>query len=299
MNPVKHVWKKSIDEYKDYLLNEKHASENTLLSYISDLDLFIEILCKHDIQHINDINITHLEEYISKLLNLSFKYRTIARKYYAIKSFLSIMFKKNRTPLPVWVELDVHRNQKILPKSIREDKINHILNSPDTATNTGQRDKAMLEVLYGGGLRISEVVELKINQYHVNEGILNITGKRNKQRIIPLPYQTLEYLDMYIKHSRNHLLVKPSNYVFVSDKGKKLSRQRAYQIVQKYGLFADLHIHPHMLRHSYAVHLLQNGADLRCIQELLGHESINSTQVYTSLDLENIKKIYSASHPRK
>jgi integrase/recombinase XerD len=176
-----------------------------------------------------------------------------------------------------------------------------VLSAPDLSKPSGLRDRAMLELIYGGGLRISEAVELSIDAYDRENGAMRVLGKRGKVRWVPLPKMTIEWLERYLLSARTLLQRKPTGLVFISDRGKPLMRQAVYTRLNRYSKLAGIpgHIGPHILRHTYAVHLLKGGADLRAVQELLGHESIATTQMYTQLDTEEVKRKYTRAHPRK
>ncbi len=290
-------WNMLVSEYEDFLTNDKRVSQNTTISYISDINALIQYFQSHKVC-LQNLEAIFLDNYIKKLLDENYSKKSIARKYYAIRSFLTYTFNTLNKKIPPWLSIDIDSNFKHLPRDINYTSLLKMLSTPDPDNAIQLRDKALLELLYGAGVRISEAVDLKFSDYIHDSGTLNVIGKKEKQRLVPLPHTTLSWLDKYITESRPRLIKRPSNYIFVSDRGGKLSRQRAYQIIAYYGKITGDKIHPHMFRHTYAVHLLKNGADLRCIQELLGHESINSTQVYTSLDTENIKRNYKLSHPR-
>lgn len=193
------------------------------------------------------------------------------------------------------------RKDKRLPKALSIEVLTSLLESPDVTTPQGLRDRALMEVVYGSGLRISEALNLRIEELDLNTGAFRVTGKRGKTRWLPIPRYTMPWLERYLEEARPKLIKKPTAEFFVGTRGGKLSRQNAYLCLQRHARLAGIekNIGPHLLRHTYAVHLLKGGADLRAVQELLGHASISTTQVYTQLDLDEVKKKYRNSHPRQ
>lgn len=192
------------------------------------------------------------------------------------------------------------RKPKLLPKALTFETVSTLLEAPDTSSPLGLRDRALLELLYGAGLRISEAIELELHGLDLERGMLSVTGKRGKTRWVPLPKETVEWLAKYLEFGRPLLLRRPTRRVFVSVRGLHWRRTSAAKRIQDYCRQAGIaEISPHALRHSYAVHLLKGGADLRAVQELLGHESIATTQVYTQLDIDELRRRFLAAHPRR
>lgn len=191
------------------------------------------------------------------------------------------------------------RRQRLLPKALSEDHLLRLLDTPDLAKPTGLRDRALLELIYGAGLRISEATGLRIAELDLERAAVTVTGKRGKTRWVPLPGETITWVQRYLEEGRPRLAKTPLPYVFLGARGKRLRRGTAFALVARYARLAGLAaIGPHVLRHTYAVHLLKGGADLRAIQELLGHASIATTQVYTHLELSRLQEVYKSAHPR-
>lgn len=191
------------------------------------------------------------------------------------------------------------KKPKLLPKALSLEQMMALLETPDLATPTGLRDRALMELIYGAGLRVSEAIELRLEALHLDTAAVTVTGKRGKTRWVPLPAETIAWIDRYTDTARPRLSKKPIALLLLSNRGLPLLRQTAYAILRRHATRAGLeHVSPHTLRHSYAVHLLKGGADLRAVQELLGHESIATTQVYTQLDLDEVRRKYKAAHPR-
>lgn len=193
------------------------------------------------------------------------------------------------------------RKARLLPKALNEQHLNALLDSPDVATPSGLRDRALLELVYGAGLRISEAVGLRLDELSLDTAALVVTGKRGKTRWAPLPTETTAWIERYLSDARPRLVRRPMPELIVSDRGKALLRQTAYAICRRHARAAGIgdDVGPHTLRHSFAVHLLRGGADLRAVQELLGHESIATTQVYTGLDVDEVVRKYRQAHPRR
>lgn len=193
------------------------------------------------------------------------------------------------------------RLPKRVPKALTSEVLERLLNSPDISTPIGVRDRTLMEVVYGTGLRASEAIGLRVSEIDLDQAAFRVTGKRGKTRWVPLPMHTSPWIERYLNEARPQLVKGQVAQVFVGSRGKALSRQSAYAILDHHRLNAGITapVSPHTLRHTYAVHLIQGGADLRVVQELLGHASISTTQVYTQLDLEHVQRIYDSAHPRK
>lgn len=190
---------------------------------------------------------------------------------------------------------------KRLPKALSREQLEALLASPDVGTAPGLRDRALMEVVYGTGMRVAEAVGLRVAEVDLSQAAFRVTGKRGKVRWIPLPRATAPWIELWLAKGRGELALPGVGEVFVGNRGRGLSRQSAWAILEKHRLAAGIakHVGPHTLRHTYAVHLVQGGADLRVVQELLGHASIATTQVYTQLDLEHVRRGYERGHPRK
>lgn len=219
----------------------------------------------------------------------------------SLRSLLKFLKKHNEGPKCDLPSVSSARLPKRLPKALNHEKLASLLAAPDTSTAVGIRDRALMELVYGAGLRVSEACGLTASEIDLDSAALRVTGKRGKTRWIPLPALTVPWIEKYLTESRPKLARKPVAEVFLDGHGRALSRSMAYRILEKYALAAGIetHVGPHVLRHTYAVHLLKGGADLRAVQELLGHASVSTTQVYTQLDLEEVQRKYKAAHPRK
>jgi integrase/recombinase XerD len=279
---------------------EKGASVHTISAYENDLGKALRFLKEQGASQWSDIDADWVSRYQSTL-GPPLAVTTAQRRMSSLRSFLKFL-KINQAgydgELP---STGGYRKAKRLPKALTMAQLEAVLSAPDLSKPSGLRDRAMLELIYGGGLRISEAVELSIDAYDRENGAMRVLGKRGKVRWVPLPKMTIEWLERYLLSARTLLQRKPTGLVFISDRGKPLMRQAVYTRLNRYSKLAGIpgHIGPHILRHTYAVHLLKGGADLRAVQELLGHESIATTQMYTQLDTEEVKRKYTRAHPRK
>lgn len=218
----------------------------------------------------------------------------------SFRSLVKYASRKGQTQAPVPQSLGF-RKVKALPKALSYDELARLLAAPDLTTPIGLRDRALMELIYGAGLRISEAVELRLDHAQVDNGLLRVTGKRGKTRVIPLPGETIAWLERWMKEGRPLLEKRPRREVFLGARGGCLLRTTAAASLEDYLRLAGIarKVSLHTLRHTYAVHLLKGGADLRAVQELLGHESITTTQVYTQLDMDEVKRKYLSAHPRR
>ncbi len=291
---------KYLESFIDYLKIEKGLSKNSIASYKNDLKQLILFLKEKNISTIEKITHNHLEEYISYLKKHQISSRSIARKIVSIKSFFKFLVIDNIiTTNPA----DFLESPKIgihLPEYLTVDEVDKLLNEFKEDNPIEFRDKSIIELMYSCGLRVSEIENLKINQINFNEGFIYIFGKGDKERLVPLGSKARKLLIRYINEIRIKYNKKNSEYLFLNWQGGKLSRISIWKIIKKYAKRAGINknIHPHTLRHSFATHLLNNGADLRIVQELLGHSDISTTQIYTHLNYSKLKEFHSKFHPR-
>ena len=287
-----------IEDFLDALLVERKASEHTANAYRNDLTKAMAFFASLGLQKWEDLEPPQLMRY-EATLGSPIARTTAQRRLSSLRSFLKFLKKEGRGPDGELPSTGGFRKPKSLPKALSFEQITNLLNSADTETPSGLRDRALFEMVYGAGLRISEALTLTIDNANLEDGVVRVTGKRDKTRIVPLPTETAMWLRRYATTARPKLLKKPSTLLILSDRGKPLLRQTAYQNLETMCRKAGLtQIGPHTLRHSYAVHLLKGGADLRAVQELLGHASIATTQVYTQLDMAEVTRKYKSAHPR-
>ncbi|MCD4827225.1 MAG: site-specific tyrosine recombinase XerD [Acholeplasmataceae bacterium] len=290
-----------IKDYEYYLTKEKGSSKNTVSSYVRDLKQYQIFLEKyHKISKPKHIEKKHIEGYL-KTLHKKLSGKTIARKLTSIKSFHHFLFIENEVHIDVAKDFASPKTEKTLPKVLSVDEVVALLEQVDKQTDLGLRNKALLELIYGSGLRVSELLDINIEDIHLNQSYVIVHGKGDKERMVPLSDMANIALRKYMIHSREHLLKnKQTTHLFLNQNGSRLSRQGFFKILKK--LAQDAHIttecSPHTLRHSFATHLLENGMDLRTLQTLLGHEDISTTQIYTHISQKRIKEIYQKAHPR-
>lgn len=287
----------AIYEFINYIVIEKKLSNNTKDAYQRDLISFSNYLNN---KHINKISSTDIKNYISYLNKLNKTDKTIARNIVSIRNLFNYLMREERIKVNPCEKIESPKLKKQLPKTLNEEEVNLLLNI-DTKTPLDYRNKAMLELLYAAGLRVSELVNLTVNDVNLTDCYVRVYGKGKKERIVPIAQITVDILDNYINIYRNSLLKGHlSDKLFISSYGKGITRQGFFKnlklIAEKQGIKKDFS--PHTLRHSFATHLLEYGADLRSIGEMLGHENIKTTQIYTHLSNNKRRKDYEEYHPR-
>lgn len=289
----------AIEWFLDHLRVERGASDHTIQAYHLDLVKAAKFFRALGLSSWRDIETGHLLRY-EAALGPGIARTTAQRRISALRSFLKFLKRNNEGPSTDLPSTGGFRRAKTLPKALRLDQMIALLGIPDLTKPSGIRDRALMELIYGAGLRVSEAVELEMSNLELEERTVQVLGKRGKVRRTPLPEQTVAWLDRYLREGRPLLAKRANARVFLSDRGLNLLRQTAYDILEKYATRADLPdgTSPHTLRHTYAVHLLKGGADLRAVQELLGHSSIATTQVYTQLDMDEVRTVYKNAHPR-
>lgn len=296
-------WSSYIKSYQSYLKIERGLSKNTIENYSFDIERLCLFLDKNGIV-ISPINIGEetIQQFIydvSKQVNPSSQARIIS----GLKSFFSyLIFEDFRDTNPLEL-IETPKTGRKLPDTLSVDEIDDLISAIDLSTNEGERNRAMLETLYGCGLRVSELTALKISDLFFEEGFIKITGKGNKQRFVPIGNLTQKYIQIYKDTKRVHLNIKKGfeDTLFLNRRGNQLTRAMIFTIIKGLAAKIDLNksISPHTLRHSFATHLLENGADLRSIQLMLGHESITTTEIYVHLDRKFLTQVINTFHPRK
>lgn len=271
-----------------------------MLAYANDLGLAADFFVGIGVGEWSQLDTPAIMRYETSL-GPGIARSTAQRRISCLRSFLKFLKKNGEGPSADLPSTGGFRKPKAVPKALSSAKLEALLNAPDLARPTGMRDRALLELIYGAGLRVSEAVELEFEAINLDERAVRITGKRGKTRYVPLPAQTVDWIRRYLNDARPQLAKRASSRIILSDQGKPMLRQTVYTRLQGMAKRAGIEerISPHTIRHTYAVHLIKGGADLRAVQELLGHESIATTQVYTQLDLEEVRKRYRDAHPRK
>ena len=295
-------WRKLIIDYEFYLKIERGLTENTVKNYCSDIIALAQFISTNNIlEKPKDCSKETLQQFIYQQ-SKSISPNSQARKISSIKSFFNfLIFEELRTNSPADL-LEGPKLGRKLPATLNLIEIEKILNSIDLNSPNGYRNRAIIETLYGSGLRVSELVNLTLSNVFFKEDIIRVTGKGEKERLVPLGSYSKKYIQIYVEEIRSLKKIKKTDYdiLFLNRNGKKITRAMIFTIVKDSAKKAGIEkkISPHTLRHSFATHLLENGADLRSIQLLMGHESITTTEIYTHLDNKHLKKVIEKFHPR-
>jgi integrase/recombinase XerD len=290
-----------LDLFLSYLNVERGFSSNTLSAYSRDLVEVVEYLVGQGVSSWSEVAHQHLAEYFVRLGD-GLSHRSKARRLAALRSFFKYLEKRGAIIKNPASHMRFPKFRVPLPEVLSESQVEALLAQPDRSTPVGQRDRAMLELLYASGLRVSEITGLRVQQLFLDPGYVVVLGKGDKERLVPMGEWARETLEAYLDHGRRQLL-KPgrhSVFVFLNRRGTELTRQGVWKIIKQYALRAGIpqSLTPHMLRHSFATHLLQNGADLRSLQTMLGHADISTTQIYTHVARTRLKAIHQQYHPR-
>ena len=290
-----------LDEFLNYLVVERGLSRNTLESYSRDLNKYLDYLERVGATDITNTRSSHVLGFISSLMEEGPSTKTTARNLSAIKMFYKFLVNENYVGENPTMKIDSPKTWVRLPDTLSLEEVERLLDGPDTNTPLGIRDSAMLELLYATGLRVSELISLLLNHVNLEGGYLIAMGKGSKERIVPIGDLAVKKVKDYLSYSRKKLVKSSTNpYLFVNRSGGSMSRQGFWKIIKKYTLKTGINknITPHTLRHSFATHLLERGADLRSVQTMLGHVDITTTQIYTHVSRERLKKLHSRLHPR-
>mgnify|MGYP003445173987 CR=1 FL=1 len=287
MNPL-------LRDYRNYLKIERTMSRNTVASYCSDMEMFLAAVPID----VKDIVPSDIEDYLQGRTGIS--KRSQARILSSLRSFFSWLVIEGVIADNPCDKVDSPKLGRFLPDVLSVEEVSAIMDSVDVSTWQGKRDRAILEVLYGCGLRVSEAVELKISCLYFDEGFIRIIGKGNKERLVPAGEMAADAVNEYLEHRPSPYDAKSDDLVFLNRFGRSLSRQSMFKMIKKQALIADVRkeISPHTFRHSFATHLVENGADLRLVQEMLGHESLTTTEIYTHVDSTTWQKEVLDHHPR-
>ncbi len=290
-----------LQDFKYYLEDDRRLSINSVNAYMTDLDKYGKFLRTYqNCYDVRDITEEMVKKYIISLKRADMTPQTISRKLTAIKEFHKFLcdeyrdVKENPSLL-----IDSPKLNKPLPDVLTVEEISKMIDSIDTNKKLGKRNKAIMELLYGCGLRVSELCELNVSNLHMNAKYISVIGKGDKERIVPMNDKCVRAIRMYLEEERMYIRSNPGDLLFMNYKGEKMSRQGVFKYVKKLAKenCIEKNISPHTLRHSFATHLLEAGVDLRIVQDLLGHEDISTTQIYTNLSNKYIKETYNKTHP--
>jgi len=292
-----------LEQFIDHLWMEYGLSENTLSAYRNDLAGFSVWLAgnQHELLSVS----THdVQRYLADKFQRGYKSRSSARLLSSLRRFYAWLLRDRRIDQDPTRLLESPKAERPLPVSLNEEQVNNLLDAPDTDDDIGYRDRSMLELLYATGLRVSELVNLQLSQVSIEPGVLRIMGKGNKERLVPVGEVALDWLAAYLRHVRPSLLEGKSsatNAVFVTRRGRAMTRQAFWYMIKRNAIRAGIDpekLSPHTLRHAFATHLLNHGADLRVVQMLLGHSDISTTQIYTHVADQRLRDLYKQHHPR-
>jgi integrase/recombinase XerD len=288
-----------LDAFIDHLWLEDGLSKNTLESYRLDLTSFALWLTPQNKQLLT-VDQANIQQYLAVKFPRS-KPRSISRLIASMRRFYRYLMRDNKISLDPTIQIQSPKLPRSLPKSLNEEEVVSLLNAPNLAEPAGLRDRAMLELLYACGLRVSELVDVKVTEVSLSDGVVRITGKGSKTRLVPMGEEAVDWISRYLSEARPDILQKRlCDALFVTNRGDAMTRQAFWYLIKRYALLAGVnkHMSPHVLRHAFATHLLNHGADLRVVQMLLGHSDISTTQIYTHVARERLKQLHSMHHPR-
>ena len=280
---------------------ERNVSIHTMDAYRRDINQYLMYLGDLDIKNLSDVKSTHIRDYIRVLSDGGMAPASISRIISSIRTYYRFLSSENILDENPVLLINNPKLPKKLPDVLSEKEISLIINAIQESSKFYQRDKAIIELLYSCGIRVTELCNIEMSNLFIDEDLIRVMGKGNKERLLPLGVRSKKYLDDYIKHSRNsHIKKSGSSFVFVSRNGNQLTRAMINIILNKWAQVSGLKksVSPHKLRHSFATHLLEGGADLRFVQALLGHSDISTTQIYTHIDKHYLKEVYKIHHPR-
>jgi integrase/recombinase XerC len=296
---------KWVANFLNYLNVEKNYSPMTLKSYGGDIDLFTDFMQKRSGNcSWEKVSILDIRAYLAQLNNQQAARKSIARRISSLRSFYKYLIRENHVKINPFAKVRTPKLEKKLPVFLEETEINELLEQPDQSNLLGLRDKAILEFLYATGCRVSELAGLTLDRVDLGNQYALLLGKGHKERLVPIGHPCIRALEAYLNKSRNLLMekfqVEEHEHIFVNSRGTPLTDRSVRRILDKYISQMSLHKHisPHSIRHTFATHLLEHGADLRSVQELLGHASLSTTQIYTHVTTERIAKVYEKHHPR-
>ncbi len=289
-----------VASFLDYATVEKGLASNSIVSYGRDLQKFAAYLHKSNLE-LDQVRHEHVRKFLETLYRHDLSARSVARHLAALRHFFQFLVKEGRLKADPAREVEAPHISHSLPKFLNVEEVEALLSQPDASSPQGLRDRAMLELLYATGMRVSELLSVRWEDFEPNLGIVRCLGKGNKERLIPVGKSALRAVEAYLRHGRSALVKRRElPYLFLNQRGGQLSRVGFWKILGAYGRQAGILVSltPHMVRHSFATHLLERGADLRSIQTMLGHSDISTTQIYTHVLKERLRQVYQTHHPR-
>lgn len=292
----------ALDDYLHFLKIERQLAQNTISSYKRDLNDYISAMENDGLQTISQIDRAVILNHLHRMKEEGMSSRTIARHISSIRSFHQFMLREKVSLGDPTVHLEMPKLEQKLPQVLSISEVDKLISVPDRGKPQGKRDIALLELLYGTGMRVSELIGLNMDDVHLSMGFVRVFGKGSKERIIPLGGGAVKACTSYLKDARPTFVANKNaaDAFFVNMRGTRLTRQGCWKILKGYAVKAGIHteLTPHILRHSFATHLIENGADIRAVQEMLGHADISTTQIYTHVSKSRLKDVYVKFHPR-
>jgi integrase/recombinase XerD len=291
----------NLKNFMQFMLIEKGLANNTLLSYERDLKSYLHYLRNVEaIDRLDDVQRIHIVHFLAFLKEQGKSAKTVARHIASVRAFHQFLLREKAASQDPTVHIEIPKSQRTIPKVLSLEEVEKLLDTPNNSDHFGLRDKAMLELLYATGIRVTELINIDLDNVHLTMGFVRVNGK--KERIIPVGKTAAEAVKLYLEQGRAHF-ISPKHQdqaLFLNHQGKRLTRQGYWKILKRLTKEAgiDKELTPHTLRHSFATHLLENGADLSAVQEMLGHANISTTQIYTNVTKTRIKDVYSKFHPR-
>ena len=291
-----------VEDYLRYSQVERGLSNNTITAYRQDLTSFISFLQKENLTFW-PTQAVDIDAFLAEQRDQKKATSSISRLITSLRKFYQWLVRQNIQKLNPMLEIDSPKKRRTLPVALTVNEVNNLLEQPDTKKQLGLRDRALLETLYATGIRVSELINLKFTDLHEELKLVKVFGKGSKERLIPISEVALSWIDSYKEKVRDPLILKigkNTDFIFLNNRGGSLTRQAVWQIIKHYCKMAGIqkNVTPHTLRHTFATHLLENGADLRVVQEILGHSDISTTQIYTNLSQKHILQVYEKTHPR-
>lgn len=294
--------KDQIDDYLRYSQVERGLSDNTINAYRQDLEEF-RTFVENEGMASWPTEASDVDAFLARQRDLNKATSSISRLISSMRKFYQWLARQNIQKLNPMLEIDLPKKERRLPTALSQAEMNRLLEQPNTKRKLGIRDRAILETLYATGMRVSELINLELQDLHDDLGLVRVLGKGEKERLIPISPVALDWIKKYENEVRDPLILqvgKSDEHIFLNNRGKKITRQAIWQMIKKYCQMSAItkDVTPHTLRHTFATHLLENGADLRVVQEILGHSDISTTQIYTNLSQKQILNVYQKTHPR-